>query len=163
MSPATLTREPPTRQRETENPKLYVGKRMAITPERWTSHYGYPPGQTPPQGALDARVFVLVPGSSELEDLEHFAYHSPDGFEWGYLGSGPAELARCILLDHFGLAARPGAGSSYCNEVYDPATGEAVRLPVTYQRFKEDVIAKLDRDEWKLPGTDVERWCQRQT
>lgn len=27
-----------------------------------------------------------------------WVYHSPAGFEWGYLGSGPAELALNILL-----------------------------------------------------------------
>jgi hypothetical protein len=26
--------------------------------------------------------------------------HSPDGFEWGYAGSGPAQLALAILLDY---------------------------------------------------------------
>ena len=25
--------------------------------------------------------------------------HSPSGFEWGYLGSGPAQLALAILCD----------------------------------------------------------------
>ncbi|GAI22752.1 unnamed protein product, partial [marine sediment metagenome] len=25
--------------------------------------------------------------------------HSPDGFNWGYAGSGPAQLALAILLD----------------------------------------------------------------
>jgi hypothetical protein len=28
--------------------------------------------------------------------------HSPTGFNWGYGGSGPAQLALAILLDHFG-------------------------------------------------------------
>ena len=28
--------------------------------------------------------------------------HSPDGFNWGYGGSGPAQLALAILLDRFG-------------------------------------------------------------
>ena len=27
--------------------------------------------------------------------------HSPTGFEWGYGGSGPAELALALLADHF--------------------------------------------------------------
>lgn len=27
--------------------------------------------------------------------------HSPDGFEWGYSGSGPAQLALAILMDIF--------------------------------------------------------------
>lgn len=31
--------------------------------------------------------------------LKHHVRHSPDGFEFGYGGSGPSELARCILLD----------------------------------------------------------------
>ncbi len=29
------------------------------------------------------------------------ANHSPDGFSWGYGGSGPAQLALAILADHF--------------------------------------------------------------
>jgi hypothetical protein len=28
--------------------------------------------------------------------------HSPDGFEWGYDGSGPAQLALAMLADYFG-------------------------------------------------------------
>ena len=28
--------------------------------------------------------------------------HSPTGFEWGYRGSGPAQLALAILADHLG-------------------------------------------------------------
>ena len=27
--------------------------------------------------------------------------HSPTGFEWGYGGSGPAQLALALLADHF--------------------------------------------------------------
>ncbi|HXR05085.1 MAG TPA: DUF6166 domain-containing protein [Verrucomicrobiae bacterium] len=30
--------------------------------------------------------------------------HSPTGFEWGYGGSGPAQLALAILADHLGNA-----------------------------------------------------------
>ena len=33
--------------------------------------------------------------------LKHYVRHSPDGFQWGYGGSGPAETARCILIDYF--------------------------------------------------------------
>jgi len=31
--------------------------------------------------------------------LTHHVRHSPTGFSWGYEGSGPAELARCLLID----------------------------------------------------------------
>lgn len=48
--------------------------------------------------------------------------HSPDGFSWGYYGSGCAQLALAVLL-----------------ELTDKET--AVQ---NYQRFKQDVIACLD-------------------
>ena len=50
-----------------------------------------------------------------------------------------AELARCILLDHFDL---PG----------DTDTDwDSRRLPVSYQRFKFDVIARLDQHQpWSI-------------
>lgn len=47
--------------------------------------------------------------------------HSPNGFNWGYTGSGPAQLALAVLL-----------------EITDEQT--AVRM---HQRFKENFIAGL--------------------
>lgn len=35
--------------------------------------------------------------------LVHVKYHSPDGFEVGYGGSGPHDLALSILCDHYNL------------------------------------------------------------
>ena len=61
--------------------------------------------------------------------------HSPDGFNWGYEGSGPAQLALAIILE---------------------ITGK----PDGYQAFKRQFIAKipqgesfkiwLDHDIWKM-------------
>jgi len=65
--------------------------------------------------------------------------HSPTGYQWGYAGSGPAELARAILV-----ALYPD----------DPL----VRLPVCYQHFKADVIAKLPRAAFRLTSTEVDQW-----
>ena len=42
--------------------------------------------------------------------------HSPDGFEWGYSGSGPAQLALALLLD---------------------ATGDKIAALKYHQEFKE--------------------------
>jgi len=39
--------------------------------------------------------------------LKHQVYHSPTGFEWGYGGSGPADLARSIMWDHLGKEPSP--------------------------------------------------------
>ena len=61
----------------------------------------------------------------ELDPKPSLVYrnHSPDGFAWGYGGSGPAQLALAILL-HLGKE----------NEIH-------------YQRFKQMVIAKLPMDQ----------------
>jgi len=63
--------------------------------------------------------------------------HSPDNFNWGYSGSGPAQLALAILL-----------------EFTDQVT--VIRL---YQEFKSDVIAGL-KGNFELPTEVVERWIK---
>ena len=45
----------------------------------------------------------IVTVNGDLLDLRLDLHnHSPDGFEWGYCGSGPAQLALAILADHLG-------------------------------------------------------------
>jgi hypothetical protein len=64
--------------------------------------------------------------------------HSPTGFEWGYGGSGPAQLALALLADVLGD---------------DEA---AVQL---HQQFKRAVIAGLPRDdEWRLDEDYIRQW-----
>lgn len=63
--------------------------------------------------------------------------HSPTGFEWGYGGSGPAQLALAIL------AAVVGDDEL------------AVRL---HQRFKFEVIGHLHRNEWRMEVEYVREW-----
>lgn len=60
--------------------------------------------------------------------------HSPTGFEWGYGGSGPAQLALAILCDHL---------------------GDALKAQEIYQRFKWKVIAALPSEEWTLSTEDI--------
>jgi hypothetical protein len=62
--------------------------------------------------------------------------HSPTGFEWGYGGSGPAQLALAILADVF------------------PAE---VALDF-YQDFKDEVIARLPHGHWALAEDRVLEW-----
>jgi len=38
----------------------------------------------------------------ESKELKHYVLHSPDGFEWGYAGSGPSDLAYSILWEYLG-------------------------------------------------------------
>ena len=65
--------------------------------------------------------------------------HSPTGFEWGYCGSGPAQLALAILADHL----------SDDRQALD-----------MYQRFKWAVIAGLPRKHWTLTSQDIEQAIQ---
>jgi len=90
---------------------------------------------------------VVVLDRDGVRPLAHHVRHSRDGFGWGYAGSGPSELARCILLDHFDL---PG----------DTDTDwDSPRLPVSYQGFKFDVIARLDQHEpWSISSRQIDEW-----
>lgn len=55
--------------------------------------------------------------------------HSPTGFEWGYSGSGPAQLALAILIDLIGVA----------------------KAKDFYQQFKHLYVGNLDREKsWVL-------------
>ncbi len=60
--------------------------------------------------------------------------HSPTGFEWGYGGSGPAQLALALAADVL-------------------ADDEAA-LGV-YQRFKFRVVGRLSADAWTLTEAEL--------
>jgi len=65
--------------------------------------------------------------------------HSPSGFEWGYGGSGPAQLACALLLDYYDDEA-------FARE--------------HYQAFKNAVVSWLacdgPDDAWYLTGAEIE-------
>jgi len=64
--------------------------------------------------------------------------HSPDGYAWGYNGSGPAQLALAILLYEFG----------------DP-----IMALEYYQDFKTAIISNLEKEEdWLMSGEFVRHW-----
>ena len=60
--------------------------------------------------------------------------HGPTGFEWGYGGSGPAQLALAILADHL-------------ND-----DRQALNL---YQHFKWIVVSTLPRRGWTLTSLQI--------
>jgi hypothetical protein len=105
---------------------------------------------------------VTVDGKPLNPRLDLFN-HSPTGFEWGYSGSGPAQLALAILVDHCRHVVA---------ELYEQ-TGQAMTLdgdPLSradalravddmairgHQHFKALVVAGLPRDGWALGASDV--------
>jgi hypothetical protein len=82
---------------------------------------------------------VLVNGNPlSPERSQNVWNHSPDGFSWGYAGSGPAQLALAVLLEA-GLDEK-----------------QAVRL---HQEFKRDFIQSLPQEgSWSF-YVDVEAWA----
>ena len=81
-----------------------------------------------------AGVFVTTNGVP-IDPRHDLHNHSPDGFEWGYGGSGPAQLALALLADHLG------------ND--EDALAH-------YQAFKWAVVDKLPRRGWTLSGRDID-------
>lgn len=72
------------------------------------------------------------------EKLEHHVLHSPDGFAWGYGGSGPSELARCLLIDALGVQ-KPH--------------------PALYQDFKDAFVSRWpDSGDWCIDAETIRRW-----
>jgi hypothetical protein len=72
------------------------------------------------------------------EPSQKLINHSPDGFNWGYSGSGPAQLALGLLLD----------------VTHNPSLAME-----KYQHFKFEVIAKLDMEAgWTLTSTAILAW-----
>jgi len=82
----------------------------------------------------------IVTVNGELLELRlDLRNHSPDGFDWGYGGSGPGQLALAMLADHLGDVE------------------EALNL---YQRFKWAVIAELPKKHWILTGSEIDAALQ---
>lgn len=80
------------------------------------------------------RTDVTVDG--EPLDLRlDLAFHSPNGFEWGYRGDGAAQLAIALLAD---------------------AVGDELALEYA-ELFKVRVVASLG-GEWRLPIVAVFEW-----
>ena len=105
-----------------------------------------------PDGGWDESEVLVCDGDGEvLHPLRHHRRHSPDGFSWGYGGSGPMELARCILIDHFGLHSRAQRNHP------------SFELPVRVGDFLRDVTSQLDqKSDWQLTNVQIERWIQAQ-
>ncbi len=83
-------------------------------------------------------VRVLSDSSTRPLDARFdLANHSPTGFAWSYLGSGPAQLALAILAD---------------------ATGDDAFALEHYRTFKFDIIARLAPGDFTLERVAVLDW-----
>lgn len=89
-------------------------------------------------------VYKQILPDGELTELspvpsQKLYNHSPDGFQWGYGGSGPAQLALAILLDVTG----------------DPETTSRYS-----QDFKCDFVAKWG-ENWEVTSDVILAWIEK--
>jgi hypothetical protein len=102
------------------------------------------------RGARTGDTLVFLNDSDAPDDSESavrtlrrrgdLADHS-DGFEWGYAGSGPAQLALALLAHH---------------------TQDDARAVALHQRFKREVVAHFPRSGWNLNATEIDAWLTKQ-
>lgn len=84
--------------------------------------------------------------------LATVTYHSPDGIDWGYPGSGPADLALSILADYFGETHEQVLEA--LRSLWSPRSKAAA----LHQRFKDQFIANEQRDEWQIRADVIDVW-----
>jgi hypothetical protein len=87
------------------------------------------------QGRREGHAAIVTVDGRPLNPRLDLYNHSPTGFEWGYSGSGPAQLALAILADHF---------------------GDARQALDWYQRFKWAVVAGFSFRGWTLTTGDID-------
>ena len=75
-----------------------------------------------------------LPFEPSLEIVDH----SPDGFNWGYNGSGPAQLALGILYE---------------------VTANAELARNLYQFFKSDHVSRWG-ERWEMSEREVREWLR---
>lgn len=136
--------------RDVATTKVYRARRRSMTLEDWKV-----------LGWSDAdaeRMFLDSPQTKTVVDvtvppehdgatgysyeLVHHVRHSPSGFEWGYGGSGPQELARCILIDFYDLHDRP------------------TDHPLPVQEFKSRFIEPAPYEGFEVTGEQIAEWVQ---
>jgi hypothetical protein len=86
------------------------------------------------------RVTVMVDGQALDPRLDLRNFHA-SGFEWGYEGSGPSQLALAILADHADASTALG----------------------NYRNFVQVIIAEIEEDSWRLTSEDIDQRVEETT
>lgn len=82
---------------------------------------------------------IIVDEDGTTYPLPHIERHSPDGFNWGYGGSGPADTALSILTDC--LSEREAS--------------------ILYQLFKWRFVAHWDK-EFRITEKVIKDWASEE-
>ncbi|MHB1679972.1 MAG: DUF6166 domain-containing protein [bacterium] len=94
------------------------------------------------KGFYETKEIFIIADNGKIKQLtpelsQKLYKHSPDGFNWGYSGSGPAQLSLAILLE---------------------LTSKDFAL-FHHQDFKRDFIAGLEQEkDFTLDGQTIINW-----
>ena len=86
------------------------------------------------EGKRLAGVATVTVDGKSLDPRFDLANHSPGGFEWGYAGSGPAQLALALPAN---------------------ALEDDEQACLWHQDFKRVVVAQLPRAGWNLTAEEI--------
>lgn len=107
-------------------------------------------------GELVCRQIQLEDGVEYLTNIEQrFKHHSPTGFAWGYLGSGPADLALNVLAQLYPVEGDGYEGTQIYDRQYVSATAW-----ILHQDFKDEFIARIPKSGGRLPAALVRAWVE---
>lgn len=95
-------------------------------------------GEAQPLFAMDIVCRRTSTGEASANVPRRVVHHSPDGYEWGYGGSGPADLALNILSLFVG----------------------ANRAWPLHQEFKSDFIANMPHEGGTIPKDAIVNWIE---
>lgn len=91
---------------------------------------------------VDADSYFLEPRKSQR------LYNHSDAFEWGYGGSGPAQLALAILLDFFS------------DSNFKPETVENAAVKI-HHKFKLEFLTRAPSEGFKIKTEEIEEWLKK--
>lgn len=85
-------------------------------------------------GECHVWVFDFDGKTQPLDPHLELVNHSPTGMEWGYPGSGPAQLAFALAFD---------------------ATGDRLRSELVHQELKRRLVCRFPHREWTITAAEV--------
>jgi hypothetical protein len=99
------------------------------------------------------KALVLVRDGAVRTNVPHLVvHHSPSGFDWGYGGSGPADLALNICQWYLLSIGYDGL-KSQCFDGHCFSLAYAL-----HQDFKWEFIAKAPRNGAAIPMAEIKGW-----
>jgi len=87
------------------------------------------------KGVRESERSIVTVDGLPLDPRMDLRILSTEGFEWGYDGGGPSQLALAMLADHF---------------------GDDQKALTHYRFFRATAIAMIREDEWSLDTDQIE-------